>query len=135
VLIKILKKEMKKIIFVFMAILFATASSFAQEGKAIISAEESIHDFGEFKENDGSVSHSFTIKNVGSAPLVVTRVIASCGCTTPEWTKEPIAPGKTGEISVTYDPKGRPGSFSKTISVYSNGKQGSFILTIKGEVK
>ena len=54
--------------------------------------------------------------------------------TTPEWTKEPIAPGQTGDIKITYDPKGRPGPFSKTISVYSNGKTGSFILTIRGEV-
>ena len=67
--------------------------------------------------------------------MVLTRVIASCGCTTPEWTKEPIAPGKTGDIKITYNPKDRPGPFVKTISVYSNGKNGSFILTIRGEVE
>ena len=77
----------------------------------------------------------FKIKNTGEAPLVLTRVIASCGCTTPEWTKEPIAPGKTGDIKITYNPKDRPGPFVKTISVYSNGKTGSFILTIRGEVE
>ena len=69
------------------------------------------------------------------AVIVLTRVIASCGCTTPEWTKEPIAPGKTGDIKITYNPKDRPGPFVKTISVYSNGKTGSFILTIRGEVE
>lgn len=52
----------------------------------------------------------------------------------PEWTKEPIAPGKTGDVKVTYNPKGRPGPFYKTISIYSNGKKGSFTLGIKGNV-
>jgi hypothetical protein len=88
------------------------------------------------KEADGKVSHTFKIKNDGKAPLVITRVIPSCGCTTPEWSKEPITPGKTGDIKVTYDPENRPtGAFTKTISVYSNGKTGSYLLTIRGEVK
>lgn len=124
---------MKQIIFIFMAILLATGMASAQK-KAVIAADETSHDFGQIKEADGKVSTTFVVKNTGEAPLVITRVIASCGCTTPEWTKEPIAPGKTGEIKITYDPKGRPGPFSKTISVYSNGKTGSFILTIRGEV-
>lgn len=125
---------MKQIIFMFMALLLATGMVSAQK-KAVIATEVTSHDFGEFKEADGKVSHTFVIQNKGQAPLVITRVIASCGCTTPEWTKEPIAPGKTGNIKVTYDPSGRPGPFSKTISVYSNGKTGSYILTIRGEVK
>lgn len=124
---------MKQIIFIFMAILLATGMASAQK-KAVISADETSHDFGQIKEADGKVSTTFVVKNTGDAPLVITRVIASCGCTTPEWTKEPIAPGATGNIKITYDPKGRPGPFSKTISVYSNGKTGSFILTIRGEV-
>lgn len=125
---------MKQVIFIFMAILLATGIASAQQ-KAVISAEQTSHDFGTIKEADGKVSHTFQIKNEGNMPLVITRVIASCGCTTPEWTKEPIAPGKTGDIKVTYDPAGRPGPFAKTISVYSNGKTGSFILTIRGDVK
>lgn len=124
---------MKQIIFIFMAILLATGMASAQK-KAVIAADETSHDFGQIKEADGKVSSTFVVKNTGEAPLVITRVIASCGCTTPEWTKEPIAPGQSGNIKITYDPKGRPGPFSKTISVYSNGKTGSFILTIRGEV-
>ena len=116
-----------------MAILFAKGLDSDQK-KAVISAEQTSHDFGQIKETDGKVSATFAVKNTGDAPLVITRVIASCGCTTPEWTKEPIAPGQSGDIKITYDPKGRPGPFSKTISVYSNGKTGSFILTIRGEV-
>ena len=84
---------MKQIIFIFMAILLATGMASAQN-KAVISADETSHDFGTIKEANGNVSHTFKIKNTGEAPLVLTRVIASCGCTTPEWTKEPIAPGK-----------------------------------------
>lgn len=124
---------MKQIIFIFMAILLATGMASAEK-KAVISAEETSHDFGQIKEADGKVTHTFVIKNTGDAPLVITRVIASCGCTTPEWTKEPIAPNATGEIKITFNPKGRPGPFNKTISVYSNGKTGSYILTIRGEV-
>ena len=125
---------MKQIIFIFMAILLATGMVSAQQ-KAVISAETTTHDFGDIKEANGKVSHTFQISNTGDAPLVITRVIASCGCTTPEWTKEPIAPGKSGDIKVTYDPAGRPGPFAKTISVYSNGKTGSYILTIRGNVE
>ena len=125
---------MKQIIFIFMAILLATGIASAQN-KAVISADETSFDFGTIKEANGNLSHTFKIKNSGEAPLVLTRVIASCGCTTPEWTKEPIAPGKTGDIKITYNPKDRPGPFVKTISVYSNGKTGSFILTIRGEVE
>ncbi|CAK7054546.1 MAG: hypothetical protein PARBA_01943 [Parabacteroides sp.] len=125
---------MKQIIFIFMAILLATGMATAQQ-KAIISVDNTSHDFGVIKEVDGKVSHTFKITNTGDAPLVITRVIASCGCTTPEWTKEPIAPGKTGEVKITYDPKDRPGPFTKSISVYSNGKTGSYILTIRGDVQ
>lgn len=125
---------MKQVIFIFMAVLLATGIASAQQ-KAVIAAEQTSYDFGTIKEADGKVSHTFQIKNEGNMPLVITRVIASCGCTTPEWTKEPIAQGKTGDIKVTYDPAGRPGPFTKTISVYSNGKTGSFILTIRGNVE
>ncbi|MCD7914942.1 MAG: DUF1573 domain-containing protein [Tannerellaceae bacterium] len=125
---------MKQIIFIFMA-MFLTIGSLAAQDNAVISVKESTHDFGEIMESNGPVSHTFVVENTGDMPLVITRVVASCGCTTPKWTKEPIAPGKSGNIAVTFDPKGRPGPFSKTISVYSNGKSGSYILTIRGDVK
>ncbi len=123
---------MKQIIFICMAILLATGTASAQ---AVISTEQAAYDFGEINEADGKVSHTFEISNTGDQPLVITRVIASCGCTTPEWTKEPIAAGQKGNITITFDPANRPGPFAKTISIYSNGKTGSFILTIRGKVK
>lgn len=126
---------MKRIIFILTAILLSVVAVSAQKKQAVISAQETSFDFGSIKEADGNVSHTFKIDNTGDGPLVITRVIASCGCTTPEWTKEPIAPGKSGDVKITYNPANRPGAFVKTISIYSNGKKGSFILTIKGKVE
>ena len=126
---------MKRILFVFTLFLLTAGIASAQEKAASIAVVgDATHDFGDIKEADGPVTHIFKIKNDGEVSLVVTKVVASCGCTNPDWTREPIAPGKNGEIKVTFDPTGRPSTFLKTISVYSNGKTGSYILTIKGNV-
>ena len=126
---------MKRILYVFAFILLTAGVVSAQNKEASIAVVgDAVCDFGDIKEADGPVTHVFKIKNEGGTPLVITKVVASCGCTTPDWTKEPIAKGGTGEIKVTYDPTSRPGAFTKTISVYSNGKTGSYILTIKGQV-
>jgi hypothetical protein len=108
----------------------------AQSGdnQTIVVNNSSIHDFGTIKESAGSVSTVFTITNTGKEPLILVNVKASCGCTTPEWTKEPIAPGKQGQIKATYNPANRPGAFNKTITVSSNGSPSSLTLNIKGEV-
>lgn len=126
---------MKRILFVFGLILLMTNTVSAQQKEASIAVVDSaVYDFGDINEKDGPVTHTFKIKNDGENPLVITKVVASCGCTTPDWTKAPIASGQTGEIKVTFDPTNRPGAFTKPVSVYSNGKVGSYILTIKGKV-
>ncbi|MBE6272531.1 MAG: DUF1573 domain-containing protein [Bacteroides sp.] len=102
--------------------------------KAVITCEKTVHNFGEIKEADGKVSHTFVVKNEGTGPLVISNVTASCGCTTPDWTKEPIPAGKTGEVKVTFDPKNRPGNFMKTIRLYGNGMKNGFLLSIRGKV-
>ena len=112
----------------------ASADAFAQDKKAVISVPVKEYNFGTIKEGEGKVSHVFEIKNTGTAPLVLTRVMSSCGCTVPSYSKEPIAPGKSSKITVTYDPVGRVYPFVKTVSIYSNGKEGPVVLTIKGEV-
>ena len=112
-----------------MAILLATGMASAQK-KAVISWKQPVSILVPSKEADGKVSHTFEVSNTGDMPLVITRNRA-CGCTTPEWPKEPVAPGKKAQIKVTFDPAGRPGPFTKTISVYSNGKTGSFIMNIR----
>jgi hypothetical protein len=126
---------MKRILFVFGLILLMVNVVSAQQKEASIAVVDSAaYDFGDINEKDGPVTHTFKVKNDGETPLVITKVVASCGCTTPDWAKEPIASGKTGEIKVTFDPTNRPGPFTKPVSVYSNGKVGSFVLTIKGKV-
>jgi len=106
----------------------------AMSQKAVISFEEKTHDFGKVNEEDGKITHVFNFTNKGISPLVISRVQASCGCTTPVWTKEPVEPGKKGTITVTYNPTGRPGNFTKTITVYSNAIDEQMVLTIHGEV-
>ncbi len=124
---------MKRIEFFIACMLFGVTLTFAQ-GKAEISVSETSHNFGTIYEEDGDASCEFIVTNTGNAPLELNRVTASCGCTTPNWTKEPIAPGKTGVVKATYAAKGRPGPFSKTISIYSNAQDAPFIVTIKGTV-
>lgn len=90
------------------------------------------HNFGNIPEGP-AVSYDFEFKNIGKEPITLTTVNASCGCTTPTWTKEPILPGKTGKITATYNTQGRPGNFTKTITVNSN--VGTKILKIQGNVE
>ncbi|MGD9977198.1 MAG: DUF1573 domain-containing protein [Bacteroidales bacterium] len=115
------------------ALLFFALVLFAQN-EAKISFKTDKYNYGTIKEDDGEAFHEFEFTNAGSSPLIIQRVSSSCGCTTPEWSKEPIAPGKGGKIKVGYNPKGRPGPFSKTISVYSNSAQNVVVLQISGEV-
>ncbi len=107
---------------------------FANAQKPVIDFETKTWDFGKFNEQDGVVTYNFKFTNRGSSPLVVNRVQASCGCTTPTWTKEPIEPGRSGSITVSYNPAGRPGVFTKSIVVYSNASEEQTSLLIKGEV-
>ncbi len=92
------------------------------------------HNFGTFKEEAGRQTHEFLVTNSGNSPLVIQNIVASCGCTTPEWTKQPIPPGGKGKITAIYDPQNRPGAFNKTLSVYTNSKPEVVVLSIKGEV-
>ena len=121
---------MRKII--LMAAMLLSMSVMAQE--PVITFSKTTHDFGKINEADGRVTTIFEFKNEGMTPLVLSNVRASCGCTTPKWTREPIEPGQTGTITVTYNPNGRPGRFQKTITVTSNASVPTVRLYIKGEV-
>lgn len=103
------------------------------EAKPEIVFEKKSHDFGSIEEGQIATT-TFVFKNTGNAPLILTSVTASCGCTTPKWSKEPINPGETGEITAAYNSKGRPGNFAKTITVKHNGENGVEYLTIRGNV-
>lgn len=108
--------------------------NFAQNAKSHITFEKLQHNFGTFKEELGVQSVEFNFKNEGTVPLILNNVQASCGCTTPEWTREPVAPGAKGLIKVSYDPRNRPGVFNKTIRVSSNADNADVVLSILGEV-
>ncbi len=94
---------------------------------------EESYDFGTVIEGP-QVTHDFKFKNEGKEPLILSNVHASCGCTVPTWPKEPILPGKESVISATYNTSGRPGAFTKTITVESNTGDGTKVVTIRGEV-
>ena len=137
---------MKRLLFAFTLIALTASLASAQQNEAqpkeaqqneavLTVVGESTHDFETIKEADGAATHTFTIKNEGNAPLIISNVTSTCSCTQPEHSKEPIAPGKTGDIKVTYDTANRPGPFTRTVQVYSNGSSGSYILTIKGTVE
>lgn len=106
----------------------------AQTAKSRIAFEKLQHNFGTFKEELGVQTVSFVFKNDGPVPLILNNVQASCGCTTPEWTREPLAPNAKGIIKVSYDPRNRPGVFNKSIRVSSNAENSDVVLTIMGEV-
>lgn len=117
------------------SLLFALVvhQSMAQDtGKLIF--DETEFDFGEIKEEDGPVTHEFFFKNDGNAPVIVSRVKASCGCTTPGWTKEPVAPGERGSVKAQFNPRNRPGNFRKTLTVTHNGEGVTTRVYIKGKV-
>ncbi|MEK6780212.1 MAG: DUF1573 domain-containing protein [Bacteroidota bacterium] len=90
------------------------------------------HDFGKIKQGT-PVTHEFTFTNKGKVPLVITNVAPSCGCTTPDWTRDPIAPGGQGFIKATFN-AAAPGAFNKSVTVTTNIEAGFVQLFIKGEV-
>lgn len=123
---------MKKIALFSLLILLIAGVAYAKN-QAEMKMQESVWDFGKIKQNK-KVSHEFTFTNVGDANLVILDAKAECGCTTPSYPEQPIAPGKTGKITVTYNPVGRPGSFEKTVTIRTNGKQKKVRIKVRGEV-
>jgi len=129
--LKINYSHMKKII-LLISIFTVSASLLAQPVMKLSTTE---YNFGTFKEEAGRQTYDFIVTNTGNSPLVIKNIVASCGCTTPEWTKQPIPPGGKGKITAIYDPQNRGGeNFNKTLSVYTNAKPEVAVLVIKGQV-
>jgi hypothetical protein len=126
---------MKKYFFVSLIMaLFASGTLMAQK-KAVIKFDKIEHDYGTIKEEGGKVKCRFSFTNVGDDTLKIVSVKPGCGCTTAEWTKTPVLPKKTGFVDAEYDPKQRPGIFSKGITVTTNDPTQQVVnLTIKGDV-
>jgi hypothetical protein len=148
--------DMKKAVLSLALLIFAASPSFAQSKKApatkavesvtpagqsaavaaqnpdAIKFESEVHDFGTVPEGPAA-EYEFKFTNTGKEPIVIQRAQPSCGCTTPSWSKDPVLPGKTGAIKASYGTQGRPNSFNKTITVFTN--VGTKVLTIKGNVE
>lgn len=121
---------MKKL-FLFLVVMVAAATaSFAQKG--VMKFTEETHNFGKIAQNK-PVTTEFVFTNTGKEPIVISNVSASCGCTTPSYTKEPVLPGKTGTIKATYNAAAM-GPFNKSITVFSNSESPTLTLFLKGEV-
>jgi len=112
----------------------ATASVAADPNKSEFKFEKEVHDFGTVPEGPAAV-YEFKFTNTGKEPMILTNVVASCGCTTPKWSKEPVAAGKTGSIIVSFDTNGRIGGFNKAVTISSNSKTPVKVLYIKGVVE
>ncbi len=124
---------MKRILTTF---LFATVAILAMaSGTAEIKFDETTHSFGSFPESSPKVSCTFKFTNTGDGPLVIHQAIASCGCTVPQYPKEPIKPGESGVVTVTYNGAGKfPGHFRKAITLRTNAKQEVIRLYIEGDM-
>ncbi len=125
--------DMKRLFSIFSLLIIAVSLK-AQIATTKMQLSATEHDFGTFKEEAGRQTFDFIVTNTGTEPLVIQNVVASCGCTTPEWTKQPIPAGAKGKVTAIYDPKNRPGQFNKTLSVYTNTTPAVAVLVIKGEV-
>lgn len=116
---------MKRIsVFVLGLLMVASVSVFAQNaddkaaGPEITFAEAS-YDFGDIKQGD-KVEHTFTFKNTGTEPLILSNVLTTCGCTASDWPRDPIAPGKEGSITVRFNSAGKMGRQNKVVTIVSN---------------
>jgi hypothetical protein len=99
----------------------------------VLTFTESQFDFGDIKP-DSKVQHTFKFTNTGKTPLLIADATASCGCTTPSWTKEAVAPGATGEMEVQFDSRGKQGLISKQVNVRANTQPSTTTIYIKGNV-
>ncbi len=112
-------------------------STFLQAQNAfagIIEFDKTVHDFGDLMISDGKQHCSFSFKNISNEPIVVHDVITSCGCTDPQWTRQPILPGKQGKIDVTFNNDLGPYPFDKSLTVYVSNVNKPLILRIRGNV-
>ncbi len=123
-----------RIVIVVVIFLLSLQVSGQTDNSPFLEVNDNTFDFGRIYEDNGKVSHTFTLKNSGSSTLLISNVRSNCGCTTPEWTKEPVVPGGEGFVTVEYDPKNSRGAFHKTIQVQSNASNANMFLTVSGTV-
>ncbi len=119
--------------FFLVFLVFVIHNGFSQQNKALVFREE-VFNFGDVIESEGAVVHAFEFTNTTSRPIAIVNVQPSCGCTTPDWSKEPILPGKIGFVKASFDPAGRPGYFDKSLTITTDLAGAPVQLRIKGQV-
>lgn len=125
-----MKKIFLTTLFLVSAILIVIA-----QGTAEIKFDKTTYSFGSFSESNPKVSCKFKFTNTGNGPLVIHQAIATCGCTVPQYPKEPIKPGESGEVTVIYNGTGKfPGHFRKSITLRTNAKNEVVRLYIEGDM-
>jgi hypothetical protein len=136
---------MKKKILSLTLLLFSSAILFAQDkptlsnvgndnsNQAAFKFNEEEFNFGTIKQGE-SIKHDFEFTNTGKEPLIISNASGSCGCTVPEWPKEPIAPGAKAVIKVTFNSAGKQGVQDKTVTLQSNAQQNPMVIHLKGNV-
>lgn len=132
---------MKRILLIITAAVIALIAPVAmaakgeKKGTPAIAFETTTHDFGNIREDGGPKECEFVFTNTGNAPLVIISATASCGCTRPQFPKEPIKPGKSGKITVTFHPLGHPGEIYKDVKVRTNAPDNKRVkLKLRGAV-
>ena len=131
------------------ALVLSTAFAYAQQAQPVMSVspqpaenknapefkfEEDEYNFGTIKQGE-STTHIFTFTNTGKEPLIITNASGSCGCTVPDWPKEPIKKGEKGSVKVTFNSAGKMGMQDKTVTIQSNAKTNPKVIHIKGNVE
>jgi hypothetical protein len=114
---------MKKLALLFSFFVLALATQVnAQDAGPVITFKENSKDFGDIEQGQ-QVSHTFVLTNTGKQPLIISNVAATCGCTVPSWPKEPVAPGKSAEIKVSFNSAGKVGKQNSVVRIYSNASE------------
>ncbi|KGO93748.1 DUF1573 domain-containing protein [Flavobacterium subsaxonicum] len=107
----------------------------AESGKLPVAKFETMdHDFGTINAGE-KVNYTYKFKNEGTAPLLISDAKASCGCTVPSYTKEPVQPGATGEVQVIFDSTGKSGDVQKTVTLTLNTEKGTETLNFKAKIE
>lgn len=99
----------------------------------VMSFEQTEYDFGTVKQGE-VVNHTFEFTNTGSTPLIIENASATCGCTVPDWTREPVAPGEKGQIAVQFNTAGKMGQQNPTVTVRANTQPDIVKVSMKGDV-
>ena len=126
-------KRLRHIFLIITGLFFCTGISLAQHKVGTeLEFDKLVHNFGDIVHKSGPVSCTFTVKNTGSKPAVIYNVVSTCGCTDVKWTKEPLRPGQTGKVSVTYTNDQGAYPFDKTLTTYTSDSKKPILLKVRG---